>query len=202
MYSLVLGGYRDDAVRFLDEGGGNVKNFPSAVVDGRVRTLLPFYDDQRIRLDQRLFEFPDDRLELQTAVRRLWWSSSTTLELTGWAYIDNIDLTEIETRSNSNWCTTSPVPGYPSRRGRAPDPDVSRISRHKWCSYENRPSTPSSTRPIGVRSGDRHDLDVADEQPDPADDGTNPVSHGAGGGLGAWHVDATVTTARLRRTAR
>ena len=198
MYSLVLGGYRDDAVRFLDEGGGNVKNFPSTLVDGRVRTLLPFYDDQRIQLDQRLFEFPDHRLELQTAVRRLWWSSSTTLELTGWAYIDNIDLTDIETRIELELVhdesgTRIVVPTRPH-----PDPDVSRISRHKWCSYEKSTfhATIDTTDP-GFRSGDRHDRAVDDEQPDVADDGTRARDLGEVTGLGTWHVDARVVTAGL-----
>lgn len=207
MYALVMGGFRTQAVSFLEQGGGNVKNFPSEVVNGRVRAMLPFYQDPDVALAPVEFEFPDHRLELQTAVRRLWWSSETTLELTGWAYIDNIDLAHNPTKIELLLVhdRTGATLTVPTRV--VADANVSRISKHKWCDYE--PSAYAATidttdaaftaadRADSVRSGsDRTDTDAG-----LGEDGTRETGPADVAGLGRWHVMARVHTAGIERTA-
>ena len=211
MYALVLGGFREQAVSFLEQGGGNVKNFPSEVVDARVRAMLPYYQDPEAGLAPEEFEFPEHRLELQTAVRRLWWSSDTTLELSGWAYIDNVDLasnaTDIELQLLHD--RTGVTLTVPTRV--IADANVSRISKHKWCDYE--PSAFSATidtTSAAFAAGDRADAvssdsDQTDTDAGLGEDGTRaPGTAGASdavSGLGMWHVLARVRTAGIERIA-
>lgn len=181
MYALAMGGFREQAVSFLEQGGGNVKNFATEVVNGRVRAKLPYYQDPEVGLAPEEFEFPEHRLELQTAVRRLWWSSTTTLELTGWAYIDNIDLavnpTEIELQLVHE--RTGATRTVPTRV--VADANVSRISKHKWCDYE--PSAFAAT--IDTTDAAFTDGELADVV----------------AGLETWGVLARVRTAGIERTA-
>lgn len=207
MYALVMGGFREQAVSFLEQGGGNVKNFPSEVVNERVRAMLPYYQDPDVGLAPEEFEFPEHRLELQTAVRRLWWSSETTLELTGWAYIDNIDLagnpTSIELQLVHD--RTGATLTVPTRV--IADPNVSGISKHKWCDYE--PSAFAATidtTDTAFTAGDSadgvlSDSDRADTDADLGEDGTRGAGAADVAGLGTWHVLARVRTAGIERTA-
>jgi len=207
MYALVLGGFREQAVSFLEQGGGNVKNFPSEVVDGRVRAMLPYYQDPEVGLAPSEFEFPEHRLELQTAVRRLWWSSPTSVEMTGWAYIDNIDLADNATAIDLQLVhdRTGVTLTVPTRV--IADANVSRISKHKWCDYE--PSAFAATidtTDAAFAAGDnadglRSDSDRRDTDADLGEDGARPSAPTDVPGLGTWQVHARVRTAGIERTA-
>jgi CDP-glycerol glycerophosphotransferase len=207
MYALVLGGFRAQAVSFLEQGGGNVKNFPSEVVDGRVRAMLPYYQDPEVGLAPTEFEFPDHRLELQTAVRRLWWSSETTIELTGWAYIDNIDLADSPTHIELQLVhdRTGATITVPTRA--IADANVSRISKHKWCDYEASAFAATiDTTDVAFAAGDRadsvrSDSDSADSDADLGEDGARETGSSDVAGLGTWHVLASVRTAGVERIA-
>ena len=173
-YELTLRNDRTRLISFFEQGGGNLKNFPTTVVDGAILSRLPFFQDPAVGIPDHRFAVIPRQRQLLTALRRARWATATRLEVSGWAYIDNVDLTEHATRVMLELRNVSDGTVHRLDTIARPDSEVSRISRHKWCNYEP--------------SGFVADIDVAD------------LVATSSAESSTWVVDVVVETATL--TAR
>ncbi|WP_152365304.1 bifunctional glycosyltransferase/CDP-glycerol:glycerophosphate glycerophosphotransferase [Microlunatus speluncae] len=136
-YELVLRGERDQVVEFFDGGGGNLANSPTEIVDGRLYARLPHYDDQDSPIPRSRFELLPRQRKLVTAVRRLWWSDAETLTIEGWAYVNNVDHARYPVRLTAALVDLGTGERIELAVDPRPDPEVSRISKQRWCDYES-----------------------------------------------------------------
>lgn len=136
-YELLIQNRRKDLISFYGLGGGNLKNFETFMLNGKVYSKLPFSDDAMLNLAVERLELLPRQLKLVSSIRKVQWVSHTTLEISAWAYIDNID-----TKNYTYEITTSLVNSSTNEKidlalNRIPNSEISEISKHKWCNYEN-----------------------------------------------------------------
>lgn len=133
---LVIEDLREEAAWFVGFGHNNPKNFPSVVHDGKVYLDLSVRHALGMELTDPLLALADHQLDLQTSIRRAFWNADGELQLEGWAYIDNLDLTSESTQIKA-WCQLRGT----ERRVELPveqvrNTEVTAISKHRFANYE------------------------------------------------------------------
>lgn len=92
---LLQQGHRAELEEFAAErlftGGGNR---PTEVRDGRVWAQLPFHDDTDLAIPAELFEMTEDETHLRGWLREVHWAADDQIELTIFAAIDFVHMTD------------------------------------------------------------------------------------------------------------
>lgn len=130
---------RSDLLHFNGLGRNEVKSAPSILIDGRLFTQLPARTALGLEPQSELLALTPDQTSVITGTRRVFWRPDGRIEIHGWAYIDNLDLSTAQPRITL--VLTDPAdPGDVSidvPTAATHDPEVTARSRHKYANYEN-----------------------------------------------------------------
>ena len=125
---------RAEAVEFVESDGRDLDRWPTELRDDAFVVRVPFWDHPAV---PPAAADGTETLRLRTAVRRAVWESPARLRLEGWAYIAGIDLADHPTTVQL-WLQDSTGHVVPLEVVAAQDPEIDRISKHRWNDY--RPS--------------------------------------------------------------
>ena len=184
---LVVHDLREEVVDFLDEGGRDLRTLRTTVVDGVVRAHLPLTDRVPAEVRERLGVLAPEETRLSTSVRAVRWSDDRTLEVEFWAFVENVDLSELEPHVRLELHEQ-----VGARRVCVPlepvtDPELLRIPRHQHCRYD--------------RGAFRARLDAGALGASPEGPAPETASGRAEGRtLGDWRFEVTVDVAGVHRS--
>jgi CDP-glycerol glycerophosphotransferase (TagB/SpsB family) len=92
LYHLVESDRRADAEAFLRRGGLDCPDFPTSRDEVGWVQHLPFFDDDQV--PRETFLLTGAQMPVRSAIRSVRRLGETTLEVYGWAYIENVDLAD------------------------------------------------------------------------------------------------------------
>lgn len=133
-YTLILREDRTRAATLFAAQPNLVSHFRTQLVGEDLLSELPFFDDPEADVPLERFALLPRQRPLKSAVRRLYWDVDQ-LVIEGWAFIEGVDLrlhaTEIDV-----WLVRG-VESTSLEVEPLHDVEVSRVSGHRYASYEN-----------------------------------------------------------------
>lgn len=136
---LVADGHREAAVEFVGLGHNNPKHSPAEISDAKVYVQFPARETLRLDRCDPLLALAPHQIGLVGSIRQVVWRPDGRLQLGGWAYLDNVDLSD--TRPVITLLLTDldhpdrPPVSVPTTP--APLSEVTVASTHRYADYEN-----------------------------------------------------------------
>jgi len=175
VFDLITTDQRAETMHLIHTSGGNLANLTTRMTDHQVRTSAPNPDLPGLIGDPTRSKGRSDR-RIQTAIRRLVWTTPTALTIDGWAYIDDIDLAKIPTQITLQVINRATGAVRSIRTSPSFDSTISALSDDKRRNYE------AAAFSATVNT-------TEDEWPN---------FDGGETGVETWHVDVQVVTAGIR----
>ncbi|GAB3927752.1 hypothetical protein GCM10027613_43980 [Microlunatus endophyticus] len=136
---LVTEGHREAAIDYVGLGHNNPKNIPPLVAGGHVYLQTPARELLGLGPTDPLLALADHQLGLITSIQHVAWDCDHRLRVDGWAYIDNLDLSQVDPAD----IAISLVAQDAETGARAeldvtlrPSVEVTRRSKHRYANYE------------------------------------------------------------------
>jgi CDP-glycerol glycerophosphotransferase len=136
---LVTEGHREAAIDYVGLGHNNPKNIPPLVANGHVYLQTPAREILGLGPRDPLLALADHQLGLITSIQHVAWDSDHRLRVDGWAYIDNLDLSQVDPADIAITLTAQEA-GTGARAELditlRPSVEVTRKSKHRYANYE------------------------------------------------------------------
>lgn len=142
---LVIAGRREEVIDFVGLGHNNPKNIPALVADGHVYLDPPARQVLGLGPTDPLLALSNHQLGLVSSIRRAWWDEDHRYHLEGWAYIDNLDLSQVPQDRDDPAAWRTAITAVEQQSGLQvplqvelrPSVEVSASSRHRYANYES-----------------------------------------------------------------
>lgn len=176
VFELITTDQRAETMQLIHSSGGNLANLTTRMVDHQVRTSAPNQDLPGLIGDPTRSRGRSDRRPIQTAIRRVVWTTPTALTIDGWAYIEDIDLAKIPTQITLLVINRATGAVKSIRTSPSIDSTISALSDDKRRNYE------AAAFSVTINT-------TEDEWPN---------FDGGETGVETWNVDVQVETAGIR----
>lgn len=133
---LIMSGQRRQAEEFLRVGGLSAGNYPVGREDIGHIALLPWWQDPAVGVPDECFLLAESQTELRRSLRSVRRTSPSSVEIYGWAYIDNVDLSQTALTTRA-WASSEGHEDVPLKVLASRDEGIDEYSASGFCDYRD-----------------------------------------------------------------
>jgi len=133
---LVTHGLRDELIEFTSSGMGDENRSPTAVIGQRVYCDYPIRKKIGLEISNPIFGMSVRQTRLVTSIRGLRWLDRTTVEVRGWAYVNNVNFSEESIRTQISLVDQAGNVALTATAAYYEEPELDLANRHLWCDYQ------------------------------------------------------------------